>query len=201
VGFARHVAPALGGVMSAHPSMSLKLLVDDAHIDLIESRIDLAVRFGSLPDSTWAARRLCAFETRLFAAPAWLAQHGALRDPDDLLSADWLAYAREGNVLQLALAGPQRETRLLRIEARITSNNQLSLQQMCLAGLGIARLAVVDIADDLAAGRLVPVLPAWTLPSLEVSAVTPQRDAQPAKVRVAIEALQRYLGSLPGAAS
>jgi DNA-binding transcriptional LysR family regulator len=199
VGFARHVAPALGGVMAAHPAMTLKLLVDDAHIDLIQSRIDLAVRFGSLPDSNWVARRLCAFETGLYAAPEWLAKHGALRQPDDLLSADWLAYAREGNVLQLSLAGPQREARLLRIEARITSNNQLSLQQMCLAGLGIARLALVDIADDLAAGRLVPVLPAWTLPSLEVSAVTPQRDAQPAKVRVAIEALQAYLSSRTGA--
>jgi DNA-binding transcriptional LysR family regulator len=199
VGFARHVAPALGGVMAAHPAMTLKLLVDDAHIDLIQSRIDLAVRFGRLPDSNWVARRLCAFETALYAAPGWLAKHGAPRQPDDLLAADWLAYAREGNVLQLSLAGPQREARLLRIEARITSNNQLSLQQMCLAGLGIARLALVDIADDLAAGRLVPVLPAWTLPSLEVSAVTPQRDAQPAKVRVAVEALQAYLSSRTGA--
>jgi len=102
-------------------------------------------------------------------------------------------------MLQLSLAGPQRETRLLRIEARITSNNQLSLQQMCLAGLGVARLALVDIPDDLAAGRLVPVLPEWTLPALEVSAVTPQRDAQPAKVRAAIEALQAYLSRLQGA--
>jgi len=61
VGFARHVAPGLGALLAAHPALSLKLLVDDAHIDLIESRIDLAVRFGSLPYSTWVARRLCAF--------------------------------------------------------------------------------------------------------------------------------------------
>jgi len=199
VGFARHVAPALGGVIAAHPALTLKLLVDDAHIDLIESRIDLAVRFGRLPDSSWVARRLCAFELLLCASPGWLAEHGAPRDPDDLLAAQWLAHARDGNAMQLPLVGPRRESRVLRIEARISSNNQLSLQQMCVAGLGLARLARVDVDDELAAGQLVPVLPQWRSRPLDVWAATPQRDAQPAKVRVAIEALQGYLSGLPGA--
>jgi DNA-binding transcriptional LysR family regulator len=199
VGFARHVAPALGGVLAAHPALTLKVLVDDAHIDLIQSRIDLAVRFGRLPDSTWVARRLCAFELLLCASPAWLAAHGEPRGADDLLAAEWLAYARDGNVMELPLTGPQREARVLRIEARITSNNQLSLQQMCVAGLGLARLAHVDVVDDLAAGRLVPVLPQWQSRPLDVWAATPQRDTQPAKVRVAIEALQAYLSRLQGA--
>ena len=199
IGFARHVAPALGGVLAAHPALTLKLLVDDAQIDLIDARIDLAVRFGRLPDSSWVARRLCAFEMLLCAAPAWLRGRAEPTRPEDLLSQQWLAFARDGNTLQLQLVGPQRETRGLRLEARISSNNQYSLQQMCISGLGVARLATVDVADDLAAGRLVQVLPQWTLEPLDVWAVTPQRDAQPAKVRVAIDALERYLSALPGA--
>jgi len=199
VGFARHVAPALGGLLAAHPALTLKLLVDDARIDLIASRIDLAVRFGSLPDSAWVARRLCAFEWLLCASPAWLQAQGQPMRPEDLLSQQWLAFAREGSALHLALQGPQGDTRELRIEARISSNNQFSLQQMCVAGLGMARLARVDVQEELQAGRLVPVLPEWTLEPLDVWAVTPQRDAQPAKVRMAIEALQHYLGTLPGA--
>jgi DNA-binding transcriptional LysR family regulator len=199
IGFARHVAPALGHVLAAHPALTLKLLVDDARIDLIDARIDLAVRFGNLGDSSWVARRLCAFEWLLCASPSWLAEHGMPQRPDDLLAHQWLAFARDGSALHLDLVGPRRETRVLRIEARITSNNQLSIQQMCLAGLGLARLAPVDVADELAAGRLVPVLPDWTLAPLDVWAVTPQRDAQPAKVRVAIAALQSYLSALPGA--
>ncbi|WP_280152624.1 LysR family transcriptional regulator [Piscinibacter sp. XHJ-5] len=201
VGFARHVAPALGGVLGAHPALLLTLLVDDARIDLIEARIDLAVRFGRLPDSSWAARRLCGFEWLLCASPDWLAAHGEPHRPDDLLSAPWLGFAREGRQLHLELAGPQHESRSLRLEARITSNNQLSIQQMCMAGLGLARLARVDVADELAAGRLVALLPDWRLPLLDVWAVTPQRDAQPAKVKVAIEALRGYLSTLPGAVS
>lgn len=199
VGFARHVAPALGGVLEAHPGLNFKLLVDDARIDLVEARIDLAVRFGRLADSSWVARRLCSFEVLLCASPAWLQAHGTPTRPEDLLSHQWLAFAREGRAMQLLLRAPPHEQRLLRIEARISSNNQLSLQQMCVAGLGLARLARVDVAEDLAAGRLVTLLPGWTQDPLDVWAVTPQRDAQPAKVRVAIDALERYLSTLPGA--
>jgi DNA-binding transcriptional LysR family regulator len=199
VGFARHVAPALGSVLEAHPALSLKLLVDDNRIDLIESRIDLAVRFGCLADTSWVARRLCSFEWVLCASPAWLQAHGTPRRPEDLLSQQWLAFAREGQALELLLHGPCGEQRNLRVDARISSNNQLSLQQMCTAGLGLARLGLADVADDLVAGRLVAVLPDWTHGAFDIWAVTPQRDAQPAKVRAAIDALQRYLAVLPGA--
>ncbi|TMH04002.1 MAG: LysR family transcriptional regulator [Betaproteobacteria bacterium] len=197
VGFARHIAPALGGLLAAHPALTLKLLVDDARIDLIESRIDLGVRFGVLADSSWVAKRLCSFELMLCAAPAYLQRHGTPQRPEDLLTHQWLALAREGNAMTLELHNGQSHT--LRLEARITSNNQLSLQQMCAAGLGLARLARVDVDDDLRAGRLLPVLPAWSQEPLPVWAVTPQRDAQPAKVRHAVEALHAYLLTLPGA--
>lgn len=198
VGFARHIAPALGGLLAANPALTLRLLVDDARIDLIESRIDLAIRFGGLQDSTWVARRLCAFEMMLCASPVYLRRHGTPQQPEDLLAHQWLALAREGNALTLSLADGNR-VQTLRAEARITSNNQLSLQQMCAAGLGLARMGRVDVDDELRAGRLVPVLPGWAQPPLPVWAVTPQRDAQPAKVRHAVQALNAYLQTLPGA--
>ncbi len=202
VGFARHVAPALGELLAAYPALSLRLLVDDARIDLIDARIDLALRVGSLPDSSWVARRLCGLEMLLCAAPGWLAAHGTPQRPDDLPAHQWLTIARDDDPrLTLPLTDGARQTRVLHLEARISSNNQLSMQQMCLAGLGLARLGRVDVHDDLDAGRLVPVLPSWTLPALDIWAVTPQRDAQPAKVRHAIDALQRYLVKLPGIAA
>ena len=70
VGFARHIAPALGTLLADHPALRLRLMVDDSPIDLIESRVDLAIRFGRLADSTWAARRLGALQWWLCAAPA-----------------------------------------------------------------------------------------------------------------------------------
>lgn len=192
VGFARHVAAALGALLAAHRALTLRLLVDDA-------RIDLALRFGRLPDSSWVARRLCGLEVILCAAPAWLEAHGTPRQVDDLPGHQWLTIAPDDDAsLTLSLIDAARQTRVLRIEARISSNNQLSIQEMCVAGLGLARLARGDVHDDLVAGRLVPILPQWALAPLDVWAVRPQRDAQPAKVRHAIDALQRYLRAQPG---
>jgi DNA-binding transcriptional LysR family regulator len=200
VGFARHVAPALGGLLGSHPALTLKLLVDDAHIDLIGARIDLAVRYGRLPDSSWVAQRLCRFDVWLCAAPAYLQRHGTPQRVEDLLAHQWLALARErADGLVVALQGPDGSTPpALRVEPRITSNNQLSLQQMCLAGLGLALLGSLDVDDEVRTGRLVRVLPPWRLAPLDVWAVTPQRDAQPAKVRHAIDALRAYLAAQPG---
>ena len=79
------------------------------------------------------------------------------------------------------------------MEPRIASNNQLSIQQMCTSGLGLALQGSIDVAGDVAHGRLVRLLSGWRLPALDIWAVTPQRDAQPAKVRQAVAALQRYL--------
>lgn len=201
VGFARHLAPALAGLLGAHPALTLRLLVDDALIDLIAARIDLAVRFGRLPDSNWAARRLGAFELWLCASPGYLQRHGTPQQPDELAAHQWLGLAREqgGTGLPLQLSGPGgRALPPLPLPTRITSNNQMSLQQMCVAGLGLAVMGRLDIEDDLQAGRLVRVLPAWQLAPLDVWAVTPQRDAQPAKVRHAVQALQAYLHAFPG---
>lgn len=198
VGFARHVAPALGALLADHPALRLRLLVDDAPIDLINARIDLAVRYGRLQDSSWAARRLCGMQWWLAASPTWLAKHGAPRDPDALLAHSWLGFAREGGGLLINLHSPSGESRALRVEPRIASNNQWSIQQMCEAGLGLALIGSMDAQEALQAGRLVRLLPQWSFGALDIWAVTPQRDAQPAKVRQAIAALQDYLRGLPG---
>jgi DNA-binding transcriptional LysR family regulator len=198
VGFARHVAPALGALLAGHPTLTLQLLVDDAPIDLVTARIDLAMRFGQLPDSSWVARRLGGFEMLLCAAPAYLQRQGTPARPDDLVAHQWLAFERKGNAVPLALTDAEGRAVQLQAQARIGSNNQLSLQQMCVAGLGLARLARVDVDDDLRSGRLVPLLASWQLAPLDVWAVTPQRHAQPAKVRHAVQALQDYLLTLPG---
>lgn len=199
VGFARHIAPALGHLLADHPALRLRLLVDDALIDLIDARIDLAIRFGRLADSSWSARRLCGIAWWLCAAPAWVAQHGMPAHPDVLLTQSWLGFARDNGNLLVELRSPEGESHALRVAPRIASNNQLSIQQMCEAGLGLALVGSIDVHDAVQAGRLVRLLPDWSFGTLDISAVTPQRDAQPAKVRLAMAALGSYLRQVPGA--
>jgi DNA-binding transcriptional LysR family regulator len=199
VGFARHIAPALGHLLADHPALRLRLLVDDALIDLIDARIDLAIRFGRLADSSWSARRLCGIAWWLCAAPTWVAQHGMPAHPDVLLTQSWLGFARDNGNLLVELRSPEGESHALRVAPRIASNNQLSIQQMCEAGLGLALVGSIDVHDAVQAGRLVRLLPDWSFGTLDISAVTPQRDAQPAKVRLAMAALGSYLRQVPGA--
>ncbi|WP_343635369.1 LysR family transcriptional regulator [Roseateles sp.] len=199
VGAARQIGPALAPLLAAHPGMTLHLEVDDGFTDLVAKRIDLAVRFGRLPDSSWVAQRIGQKTVGLYAAPAYLARRGVPASMSDLTRHDWLLLRSDaGGVRSLSLAGPEGREEILRVSPRATSNNQLSLQQFCEAGMGLAMLGAEDVDESQAQGRLLPLLPGWSLPALPVYAMTPQRDAQPAKVRHAIESLRHAFAGARG---
>lgn len=212
VGFAAHIAPALAPLLAQSPKLRLRLLVDDAMIDLIDARIDIAIRVGRLADSSWVARHLCEIEMILCAAPAYIERHGSPASTDELSSHHWLAIAREtvetasddtapGADLQPTLTldfhGEAGERQRVHVGVRIASNNLLALQQMCAQGLGIARLGYADVLPSLSGGALVRVLPQWRFSAMPVVAITPRREGDPAKVRFAVEALKRYFATLP----
>ena len=234
VGFALHIAPALAPLLAEAPQLRLRLLVDDAMIDLIDARVDVAIRIGRLADSNWVARRLCDFETILCASPEYLARAGVPAAPQHLAAHQWLAFGRDvsvavpqeglpapagtapaGSARSLGKAGMSTsqpvtmsldahsaagERHRVQVQARIASNNQISLQQMCEHGLGIAHLALADASPALARGALVRVLPQWRFGSMPVWAVTPKRDeAEAAKVRGAVDYFKRYFAALPAA--
>jgi len=207
VGFGLHIAPALAPVLAAWPQLRLRLLVDDAMIDLVEARIDIAIRAGTLPDSRWIARRLCQFEMIVCAAPAFIERHGMPESPQALAAHHWLGSMRQASEAKGDAQAPTMEFDLrqgesherLRVDVRIVSNNQLSLQQMCEQGMGLALLGHADTYPALERGLLVRVLPHWQLAPLPVTAMTPRRDGDPAKVKVALDALQRHFSALPGA--
>jgi DNA-binding transcriptional LysR family regulator len=235
VGFANHLAPALAPFLAEAPQLRLRLLVDDAMIDLIDARIDVAIRVGRLADSSWVARRLCDFDMILCASPEYLERHGTPASPQQLPAHHWLAFGREtpvefphdgfaapGNASLGGARGAGRgafassqpatmpldmhdaagERHRIHVQARIASNNQLSLQHLCEHGLGLARLAHADVAPALARGALVRVLPQWRFAPMPVWAVTPRRDeAEAAKVRGAVDYLRRYFAALPAAAA
>ncbi len=191
VGFGRRLGPALSSLLAAHPGLRLHLQVEDGFTDLVAHRIDLAIRFGRLPDSQWVAQRIGTLHSGLYASPAYLAQRGVPATPEALLAADWLTL-QDGTDQPRRLAGTE-----LTVQPRYTSNNQLTLQQLCEAGLGLAGLGDDDVAEAVAAGRLLRLDTQFTLPDMPIWAMTPQRDAQPAKVRHAIAALKAHLGSAP----
>ena len=212
VGFAAHVSPALAPVLADWPQLRLRLIVDDRLIDLIDARIDIALRVGDLADSSWIGRKLCDFERVLCAAPAYLERRGTPATPGELCGHHWLAMTgveashpappgaeAQAEALLLDLAGPAGAREGVRVPVRIATTSQVALQQLCEQGMGLASLIYPDVRPALERGALVRLLPRWRLPSSPVTLVTRRRDGEPAKVRVTVDALRRYFAALPPA--
>ena len=193
-GFAgQPLTAALAPLLAAHPRLSLRLFVSDRRIDLIEHRIDLAIRIGAPQDSSLIARHLADWRNILCAAPDYLARRPAPVTPAELLQHDWLALDAEQGMHTVELCQRDGEALRLKVTSRIASSDILSIRALTLAGLGISAQPEPEIRRELARGELVPLLPDWQLPGSGVYAVTPRRGAQPAKVRHAIDALRRSL--------
>jgi DNA-binding transcriptional LysR family regulator len=193
VGFASHLAPALAPLLRAYPALALRVFADDRQIDLIAERIDLAIRVGRLADSNLIARRMAEWRHLLVAAPEYAREHGLPRMPEELAQHPMLILSVMNQPEYVDMHRDGEPARRVRVGGRIVSNSSRTLMEMMLQGLGIVRLPEPDAAPLLADGRAVRVLPEWSMPPLGVFAVTAQRDAQPAKVRMAIAALQAYL--------
>ncbi|MCW3480783.1 LysR family transcriptional regulator [Neisseriaceae bacterium JH1-16] len=154
------VVPALADFLARYPAIQVELSISDERFDLIERGFDLGIREGPQPDSSLRARRLFRYQRLLCASPAYLAAHGTPTDPDALAEHACLRYGDAGRAApwQLERAG---ESRRLDPPARLLANDLQSLYQACLAGCGIARLPLERVRNDLACGRLAPVLPDW----------------------------------------
>jgi len=195
VGFSgKLITEALRPLLENHRQLRLQLFFHDEQIDLIEQRIDLAIRVGSLSDSSLVARHLAEWNNVICAAPAYLRRMPAIDHPQQLQGVDWLSLNTLAHQAYLNFSGPGGENCKLRLEARVAANSMIALRQFTLDGLGVSAQPEPEVREALEEGRLVRLLPDWTLPPFGIYAVTPRRDAQPAKVKVAIEALRRHLG-------
>jgi DNA-binding transcriptional LysR family regulator len=194
------LATALAPLRS-YPKLGLRLLLDDALIDLIEERVDIALRVGTLADSALVARKLGNMPRQLCASPAYLAERGWPTHPQDLLRHDWLGgrpggSAGAGNTGEtLELRGSTGEVETVHVQGRVLASQVTALHALCVAGWGISLVVSQDDRRALADGRLVAVLPGWRLADLPVYAITPRRGEQPAKVRHALDLLAAYFAA------
>lgn len=189
IGFGGMLARALMPLQK-YPRLSLCLLVDDAVVDLIDERIDIALRVGNLPDSSLVARKLGSMPAQLCAAPAYLNEHGWPQHPDDLEQHVWLGGA---STRHLQLSGPDKANIDIKLPVRIRATQVTALHALCVAGWGISIAVSEDDRRALENGSLVPILPDWKLPDLVLHAITPRRDEQPAKVRHALALLAEHV--------
>jgi DNA-binding transcriptional LysR family regulator len=175
----------------AHPRLKLELGIADRQVDLIREGYDVAIRVGALLDNRLTARRLTTLQPVLVAAPAYLARRGQPATQADLAEHACLRY--------LTPAGPFPWTwadgSSLVPDGPFDTNDGVVLRQAALAGTGIAQLARIAVADDLAAGRLDIVLPHLPMPGLEVHALHAYGRQAPQRVRLFTAFLQQQFAA------
>jgi DNA-binding transcriptional LysR family regulator len=151
------IEPLAEEFLARHPRLSLDLSLSDEVVDLLEERADIAIRIGPLQDSSLRVRKLCDSRRVITASPAYLRRHGVPRTPADLARHNCLAFNLKPslNAWPFVVDGKAIS---MPVRGNFTGNNGLTLQNMALRGLGLARLAWFQVGDAVRAGRLVPVL-------------------------------------------
>lgn len=157
-----HLLGWLDDFQARWPEVSFRLQFSDRLADVYRQPVDLAIRYGQQPDSGLVALPLHAANRRvLCAAPGYLAKHGAPHTPDDLVHHNCLCF-RLGDDLhdQWRFTRDGRETRIAVTGNRLCDDGD-AVRRWAVAGHGIAYKSGLDIASDLAAGRLVRLCPDW----------------------------------------
>jgi len=189
------VLPALTTFRAQHPEVQVELDLTDRVVDLVEEGIDVAVRVTeAAPPPGVVARRLCVVDRVLCASPAYLRARGTPRTVAQLASHDCLVLTSAATPRVWHLGSKGGAPKAVQVRGSVALNSVLGLRLAALAGLGIAELVRYLVADDLAAGQLVAVLPKQVPPSRTAFALFQPSPWKPLKVRAFVRHLEATLG-------
>jgi DNA-binding transcriptional LysR family regulator len=181
-----HVAPIVHEFLAAYPDVSVRLVLLDGVIDLVEAHVDVALRIGQLPDSALVARRVGDVRWLFCASPRYLARRGTVSHPAEIAGQECIAL--EG--LQHDRDWPYVEdgqTRSVALRPRFSVNTADAVIDATAAGLGIARVVSYQAADAIGSGKVSAILaPFWT-PPVPVHLVYGPRQQQPLKLRAFLD--------------
>jgi DNA-binding transcriptional LysR family regulator len=186
-------APLLAIFSRRHPLITFELDLSPRRVDLLSEGFDLAIRAGDLADSSMTARRLALIESRLYAAPDYLAAHGTPTHPAELADHACLRlplgaagglwrFSRGSEIVEVAVNGA------------FAVNHMGMVRRLAEQGLGIGFIHQGMARDAVTAGTLVPLLADWSLPATPIYAFTASR-LLPAKVRTFVDFLAAALPS------
>jgi DNA-binding transcriptional LysR family regulator len=187
-----HLMPVINAFKARYPQVRIDLQASNRYCDIIENGLDLAIRTRRAEvDSSVTIRKLAEMQRRIVGAPDYLARTGVPQVPEDLERHALLLYTLSENWDQLSFTRGGEERRIS-VVAEMASNDGQLLRQAALAGMGLMVQPAYVVTEDIEAGRLVPVLTDWSLPSVTMNIVFPSRTHLPARTRLFIDALVRH---------
>lgn len=184
----RWLTPLLQAFQAAHPRLHVHLDADDGLVNIVDGGYDLAVRFGSLSDSSLIARQLASNRRIICASPDYLNKRGRPEEMDDLLRHEVVAFGDPPNTHWTFADG-----RSINVKGTLSANNGELAHRWALEGAGLILKSIWDVEDDIASGKLEVVLSHLKLPSVPIHAVYPHNRLAAAKVRLCVEFLAANL--------
>jgi DNA-binding transcriptional LysR family regulator len=184
----RHLAPLWGVFRDRYPQVSLDVTLADRVVDLVEEGYDLAIRIASLPSSTLISKRLASTRMALCASPQYLSARGVPHQPADLAAHAVIAYSYWSTGDEWHFDGPQGHVSV-KIKPCIHTNSGDTCRAAALAHQGVILQPTFLVGDDLAAGTLVELMPAFRSIEIGIYAVYPTRKHVAPKVRALVDFL------------
>lgn len=188
-----YMAPLVAEFAQRYPGISFDFDLTPRRVDLVSEPFDVAIRMGELSDSNLVARLLARLPVGAYASPRYLQLSGEPLHASELAQHECLGFPKAGKWLLQRGA----ETAEIEISGRFMVNSVGMLRRLATLDLGVTLLPEEIAADDVAAGRLRPILPAWRGPATPVYALTETR-LLPAKTQRFIEFLQERLTQQAG---
>lgn len=165
-----HLIPHLPGFLAKYPDISVELLLNDRLVDLVQEGVDIAIRVGTLPDSTLMARKLASCPRVTVATPEYLRQHGIPKHPNELEQHNCIVYT--GRPRAHAWTFLENEELIsVNVSGRFMTNNSAAYQSALLQGIGIANIPMWLVIKEVMSGQLLTVLDEFRTLAQPVSAV------------------------------
>ena len=183
------IKPVLGQFMRQNPAINLQLSLLNNRVDLIDEGYDLVIRIGELADSRLIAKRLGKVSRKLYASSRYIKQYGEIKSIDQLNHMSFLLMSNIQNTEQVLLTTKEKQFEL-GVKPRMLVDDFLILKQMAKEDLGVAILPAYMCEHEVANGKLVPILPNWGMPDVDVYALYPKHRLNLPKVRAFVDFIQ-----------
>lgn len=191
----RHVTPCVLAFQTAHPDLRIELELADRNLDLIEERLDVAVRIGVMTDSGLTARRVGLVRRMLVASPNYLTAHGVPTAPADIQAHSTIVSFSRRGLLEWRFRQGEQE-RVVRLTPRLLVNDIEAMLLAARSGHGLARALSYQVVDDIEAGTLVRLMRDYEPPPEPVQLVFPGGDLMRPSVRAFVDFAAAHLGRL-----
>lgn len=191
-----YLSPMLLRLLEAHPALEVDLILNDRWFDLLEEGIDVALRFGPLPDARIIARKVGTSPQACMASPAYLARHQVPGVLDDLEHHNCVVNRLVSPTGRWSFHGPEGEVSV-HVGGNFRSNNLEAIRRAVLAGNGIAVGPVWLYYDDIREGRVRVLFPEYRPAPLDINALYLPSPYLPSKVGAFVSALEEEIRRIP----